>query len=156
MIKLKQILIASTIFPFCFATIALAGDLLSVDRESALERTTEIEVTPQGVMIDLDSPISSVNISHKSEIVYQGVDGNLCFSRADCGDAPPPTILFVRKIPKIEFKDEEPMSDRTSMLYIKTQAGMFRFELNPLNKKPQYTEIQIKEPLAPLFPLSEN
>ena len=153
--KLKH-LIASTIFLVWFAPIALADDILPLVRENALERTTEIEVTPQGVMIDLKSPISSVNISHKSEIVYQGVDGDLCFSRSNCGDAPPPTILFVRKIPKIEFKDEEPMSDRTSMLYIKTQAGMFRFELNPLNKKPQYTEIQIKEPLTPLFPPSEN
>ncbi len=153
--KLKY-LIASTIFPFCFATIALAGDLLSIERESALERTTEIEVTPQGVMIDFGSPISSVTISHKSEIVYRGEDGDLCSSRANCGDASPPTVLFVRKIPKIDFKDEEPMSDETSMLYVNTQAGRFRFELNPLNKKPQYTEIQIKEPLAPLFPLSEN
>ena len=151
--KLINILIALTFSPVCFTSLAEASDIIKLDRHNALERTTQLDVTPIGLVIDFGTPISSTIISHKSNIVFSGVDGVLCIAKANCADENPPTILFVRKTPRIDFKDEEAMPNGTSLLYVDTESGMYRFELKPVSKTPQYTKVEIEqEPLTPLLP----
>ncbi len=149
--KLVSVLIACTISLCGVSPLAVAGDIIKIDRSLAKEKTIQLEVTPMGLAIDLGSPISAVNISHKSQIVFSGLDGVLCLSKANCGEQNPPTILFVRKIPKIDFKDEEAMANGTSMLFVDTESGMYRFEFKPVNKEPQYTKVEIQEAVTPLL-----
>ncbi len=149
--KLVSVLIACTISLCGVSPLAVAGDIIKIDRSLAKEKTIQLEVTPMGLAIDLGSPISAVNISHKSQIVFSGLDGVLCLSKANCGEQNPPTILFVRKIPKIDFKDEEAMANGTSLLFVDTESGMYRFEFKPVNKEPQYTKVEIQEAVTPLL-----
>ena len=136
--------------------ISLANDIIKIDRRNALERTTKLEVTPQGIVIDFGSPVSSVIISHRSKVVFTGVDGALCLSKASCSQENPPTMLFVRKIPKIEFKDEEAMANGTSLLYVDTASGMYRFEFKPVSKNPTYTKVEInQQEIRPLISADE-
>ena len=154
--KILSILTACTI-SLCVSPLAKAGDIIKIDRLNARSRTIQLEVTPMGLALDLGSPISAVNISHKSNIVFSGMDGVLCLSKANCGEQNPPTILFVRKIPKIDFKDEEAMANGTSMLYVDTESGMYRFEFKPINKKPQYTKVEIEQEIVtPLLPTNNR
>ena len=148
--KILPILTACTI-SLCISPLAVAGDIIKIDRSLAQSKTIQLEVTPMGLAIDLGSPISAVNISHKSQIVFSGMDGVLCLSKANCGEQNPPTILFVRKIPKIDFKDEEAMANGTSLLFVDTESGMYRFEFKPVNKTPQYTKVEIQEAVTPLL-----
>ena len=143
--KLLSILTSCAILSLCVSPIAKAGDIIRLDRSSALESATKLEVTPQGLVIDFGVLIGSTIISHKSNIVYSGVDGVLCTSKANCEDENPPTILFVRKIPQVDFKDEEAMPNGTSMLYVDTEVGMYRFEFNPSSSIPKYTKVEIQE-----------
>ena len=77
----------------------------------------------------------------------------LCPVKAVCGEEPPPTKLFVRKIPSINFPDEEANEEQSSLLFVDTESGMYRFQFNPVNQKPPYTKIEIQHTLiSPLFP----
>ncbi len=73
---------------------------------------------------------------------------------SQCRGGSPPTILFVRKIPKINFKDEEPMVGGYSLLYVDTESGMYRFEIKPVNQTPKYTKVEIQNSVTPLLPAS--
>ena len=149
--KFLKILAALTITSTALTPTAIARDLIRIDRLNAQERVVELDVTPMGIAIDFGSPISSVVLSHKSNIVYRGMDGALCRRDSQCGGSAP-TILFVRKIPKIDFKDEEPVSGGYSLLYVDTASGMYRFKFKPVNKNPEYTKVEIENSIAPLFP----
>ncbi len=154
--KILPFLTAFTI-SLCVNLLAKAGDIIKIDRLNAQSRTIQLDVTPMGLAIDLGSPISAVNISHKSQLVFSGMDGVLCPSKANCGEQNPPTILFVRKIPTIDFKDEEAMPNGTSLLFVDTESGMYRFEFKPVNKTPQYTKVEIQEEaVTPLLPTNNH
>ena len=129
---------------------AIANDIIRIDQLNAQERVVELDVTPFGLAIDFGTKISSVTISHRSNIVYRGMDGALCRGNAGCSSSAP-TILFVRKIPKINFKDEEAVSGNYSFLYVDTASGMYRFKFKPINKNPQYTKVEIGNSVKPLF-----
>lgn len=133
----------------CFLLLSLApsgwcNDILRISGESGREKTIELEVTPQGVTLDLRSQINSVNISHKSNIVFSPVDGALCSIPVDCKEQPPPTMLYLRKIPTIDFTDEEPMGDGTSLIFVYTESGIYRFKIKPINKNPEQTLVEIE------------
>ena len=147
--KRLKLLAASVIASVVITPIALAKDIIRIDRLNAQERVVEIDVTPMGVVIDFGSPISSVVISHRSNIVYHGMDGTLCLESSRCRGGSPPTILFVRKIPKINFKDEEPMVGGYSLLYVDTESGMYRFQMKPVNQTPKYTKVEIQNSVTP-------
>ena len=129
---------------------AIASDIIRIDQLNAQERVVELDVTPFGLAIDFGTKISSVTISHRSNIVYRGMDGALCRGNSGCSSSAP-TILFVRKIPKINFKDEEAVSGNYSFLYVDTASGMYRFKFKPINKNPQYTKVEIESTVKPLF-----
>lgn len=133
-----------------------ANETFKVDREYATARAVELAVTPSGVAIDFNSVINAVNLVHLGEIVFNGLDGVLCQSTVDCPEeAIPPTMLLLRKIPPIDFPDQQSNSDGTTMLYVNTEDGLYRFELEPQNQKPRYTKVEIvSDPLPPLFPNS--
>jgi hypothetical protein len=134
-----------------------AGDTVTVPQDFARDRVLKLDVTPMGLVIDLNSEISSVQISHMRNVVYRGIDGVLCDVRSDCPDGPRPTTLFLRKIAPINFKDEEPSPDGTSLLFVTTERGLYRFQLKPVRKTPDYTQIQIDpdSPSVPPNPLLE-
>ncbi|WP_052056101.1 hypothetical protein [Myxosarcina sp. GI1] len=131
---------------------SLASETIAVDREFALKREIEIDVTPSGIVLQFNSPINAVNLSHLGEIVFQGVDGELCELSTSCTAETAPTMLLLKKIPKIDFPDLEPTTDGTAMLYVDTASGLYRFELTPKSQKPEYTKVEINdEPMSPLF-----
>lgn len=143
--------VAATSLWFGSASITLA-ETLKVDREFALERAIAVDVTQMGIVIDFASQISAVNLSHMGQIVFQGFDGILCKIPSQCPANSAPTMLLVRKIPDIEFKTQLPSVDGTSMLFVNTTSGVYRFEFNPVSKKPKYTKVEIRDkPLPPLF-----
>lgn len=134
------------------STKVIKAETLKVDREFALEREIEVDVTQMGIVIDFGSTISSVNLSHMGQIVFQGFDGVLCKIPSQCPADSAPTMLLVRKIPDIEFKTQLPSVDGTSMLFVNTASGVYRLEFTPVSKKPRYTKVEIKDdPLPPLF-----
>lgn len=134
------------------STKVIKAETLKVDREFALEREIEVDVTQMGIVIDFGSTISSVNLSHMGQIVFQGFDGVLCKIPSQCPADSAPTMLLVRKIPDIEFKTQLPSVDGTSMLFVNTASGVYRLEFTPVSKKPRYTKVEINnDPLPPLF-----
>lgn len=131
---------------------AIKAETLKVDREFALWREIKVDVTQIGIVIDFGSTISSVNLSHMGQIVFQGFDGILCKIPSQCPTDSAPTMLLVRKIPDIEFKTQLPSVDGTSMLFVNTASGVYRLEFKPVSKKPRYTKVEIKDdPLPSLF-----
>ena len=134
------------------STKVTSAETLKVDREFALAREIEVDVTQMGIVINFNSTISSVNLSHMGQIVFQGFDGVLCKIPSQCPANSAPTMLLVRKIPDIEFKTQLPSVDGTAMLFVNTDSGVYRLEFNPVSKKPKYTMVEIKnDPLPPLF-----
>lgn len=148
--KSLKILAALTITSTALPPTAIARDLIRIDRLNAQEQVVELDVTPLGLVIDFGSQISSVKLTHKTNIFYQGMDGALCQGSSNCSGSVP-TILFVQKIPEIEFKDEEPVSGGYSLLYVDTASGLYRFKFKPVNKNPEYTKVEIQEAISPLF-----
>ncbi len=143
--------VATTLVWFGSRSTTLA-ETLKVDREFAKERLIKVDVTQMGIVIDFGSTISSVNLSHMGQIVFQGFDGVLCKTPSQCPANSAPTMLLVRKIPTIEFTTQLPSVDGTSMLFVNTDSGVYRIEFNPVSKKPKYTLVEIKDnPLPPLF-----
>ncbi len=122
----------------------MAADTLNVPQAFALQRVIKVDVTQLGLVLDVGSPIDSVNLSHLSNVVFTGLDGVLCDAKTACPDAPRPTKLLVRKIPPIQFKDQLPSTDGTRMLFVSTKAGVYRFRLKPLSGSPDYTQVLIQ------------
>ena len=148
--KLALVLAATSVW--LGSTKIVKAETLKVDREFALAREIEVDVTQMGIVIDFNSTISSVNLSHMGQIVFQGFDGVLCKIPSQCPANSAPTMLLVRKIPDIEFKTQLPSVDGTAMLFVNTDSGVYRLEFNPVSKKPKYTMVEIKnDPLPPLF-----
>ncbi len=56
--KRLKLLAASVIASVVITPIALAKDIIRIDRLNAQERVVEIDVTPMGVVIDFGSPLS--------------------------------------------------------------------------------------------------
>lgn len=131
---------------------AVNAETLKVDRGFALERAIKVDVTQMGIVVDFDSPISSVNLSHMGKIVFQGFDGVLCKASTQCPKNSAPTMLLVRLIPEIKFDSQLPSVDGNAMLFVNTASGVYRVEFNPISRKPDYTMVEIKHnPLPPLF-----
>lgn len=137
----------------CLATASMAAaETLRVDREWALNRLIKVEVTQMGIVVDFGSPISAVNLSHMGQIVFQGFDGILCKIPSQCPANSAPTMLLLRKIPPIDFKNQQPSVDGSALLFVNTRSGVYRIEFQPVSKKPKYTKVEIiNEPLTPLF-----
>ena len=134
------------------STKVIKAETLKVDRKFALEREIVVDVTQIGIVVDFGSTISSVNLSHMGQIIFQGFDGVLCKIPSQCPANSAPTMLIVRKIPDIEFKTQLPSVDGTAMLFLNTDSGVYRLEFNPVSKKPRYTKVEIRDdPLPPLF-----
>lgn len=134
------------------STKTIKAETLKVDRKFALEREIVVDVTQIGIVIDFGSTISSVNLSHMGQIIFQGFNGVLCKIPSQCPADSAPTMLLVRKIPDIEFKTQLPSVDGTAMLFVNTDSGVYRLSFNPVSKKPRYTMVEIREdPLPPLF-----
>ena len=128
------------------------AETLKVDRKFALLREIVVDVTQIGIVVDFGSTISSVNLSHMGQIIFQGFDGVLCKIPSQCPADSAPTMLLVRKIPDIEFKTQLPSVDGTAMLFVNTDSGVYRLEFKPVSKKPKYTKVEIKDdPLPPLL-----
>ncbi len=128
-----------------FLTIpAVANDIVRVDPTFARTRTLEVKVTPMGLVVDFKKAISSVNLSHKRNFVFSGMDGMLCQSTARCPqDAPPPTKLLVKRIKPINFKHETPTDNGKAMLFVTTRDGLvYRLELEPSQGSPPYTQVE--------------
>lgn len=127
------------------AAPAIARDAVPVPQDYALKNEIEIEVTPIGLVLDINSSITSAHLSHMSDVVFIGLDGVLCDPKAECPeDAPLPTTLLLRKIPPITFKNQLPSADGTRMLYITTKEGLhYRFRIKP-DTSPEYTLIEIQ------------
>jgi len=122
---------------------AIASETVQVPVEYARQRVVKLDVTQMGLVLDLGSPITSVNLSHMNNIVFTGLDGALCDATTACSDASPPTKLLLRHIQPIGFKGQLPSTDGTRMLFVSTQAGVYRFQLKPTSKTPAYTLVQI-------------
>ncbi len=135
------------------AAPAMAADTLNVPQAFALQRVIKVDVTQLGLVLDLGSPIDSVNLSHMNNVVFTGLDGVLCDAKTtECPDAPRPTKLLVRKIPPIKFKDQLPSSDGTRMLFVSTKQGVYRFRLKPVSGSPTYTKVLIQSEFPAGFP----
>lgn len=123
---------------------AQASDTIQVPQNYAKERVVKIDVTQMGLVLDLGSPISSVDLSHMSDVIFRGLDGALCDKSAECPDTPPPTKLFLRRIPPIKFKHVLPSPDGTRMLFVNTSAGLYRFQIKPVTGAPKYTSVKVQ------------
>lgn len=154
----KKLSILAAIAPIWLMTAkSTTAETLKVDRAFALEREIVVDVTQIGIVIDFNSVVSSVNLSHLGQIVFQGFDGVLCKVPSQCPADSAPTMLIVRKIPDIEFKTQLPSVDGTAMLFVNTDTGVYRLEFNPVSKKPRYTKVEIEDkPLPPLFKASNR
>lgn len=139
----KSLLLVAAPLLLSTAQSAVASETLKVDREFAINRSVELDVTPNGVVIDLGSKINSVNLTHMGEITFQGLDGALCKGVEQCPENSSPTMLLLKKIPSINFPQQQNNPDRSSMLYVNTSSGMYRFELTPKSTKPRYTKVEI-------------
>ena len=132
-------------------------DTITIDYNWATNRVIELDVTPMGVVLDFgNSPISAVDLSHLREIIFRGMDGVLCPPQAECPDGAPPTKLLLRKISPIPFENEKPSPDGTTMLYVSTASGIYRFQLQPVEKLNNYTKVNIEtapETALPGLPL---
>lgn len=151
--KTFSLLVLVTLSTGGLTNSVLAKETLKVDREFALARKIIIDVTPSGMVLDFDSEIGSVDLSHLGQIIFRGINGKLCPVETNCStESAPPTMLLLRKIPSIDFPDQQPNADGTAMLFVNTTDGLYRFELIPTNKKPEYTKVEIiDDPLPPLL-----
>jgi hypothetical protein len=139
--QLAIALIGLTLIPFS----AFANETVFVRQNFALKRVVKADVTPLGVVLDINSPIASVNLSDMRNIVFLGIDGALCAPGANCPDGRAPTKLLLRKIAPIKFENQSISPDGTSMLVVVTSSGkLYRFQLKPVNKSPDYTQIVIE------------
>ena len=144
--KLFSVLLACAVsLPLIAPSTVLANETITVDQNFARERVVKLDVTPMGLVLDFgNSPISAVDLSHLREIIFRGMDGALCSAQAECPEGPRPTKLLLRKIPPIEFENEDPSPDRMAMLFVTTASGIYRFQLKPVEAQPQYTKINIE------------
>ncbi len=133
----------TTIIPL-IAMPAIANDVVKVDPTFAINRTLEVKVTPMGLVVDFNRAISSVNLSHKRNFVFSGMDGMLCQSTARCPqDARPPTKLLLKRIKPINFKHETATPNGKAMLFVTTRDGqVYRLELEPSQGTPPYTQVE--------------
>jgi len=122
---------------------AMANETVQVPVDYARQRVVKLDVTQMGLVLDLGSPITSVNLSHMNNIVFTGLDGALCDATSACPDTQAPTKLLLRHIQPIGFKGQLPSTDGTRMLFVSTQSGVYRFQLKPVSKTPAYTLVQI-------------
>ncbi len=122
----------------------MANDVVKVDPNFAINRTLEVKVTPMGLVVDFKRAIASVNLSHKRNFVFSGMDGMLCQSTARCPqDARPPTKLLLKRIKPINFKHETATPNGKAMLFVTTRDGqVYRLELEPSNRTPPYTQVE--------------
>lgn len=127
-----------------FGPSGIAGDTITVPQEFARQRVVEVEVTQMGLVLDLGGPITSVNLSHMSDVVFTGLDGVLCDAKAECSEAQPPTKLLLRRIPAIKFKQQLPSPDGTRLLFVSTASGVYRFGIKPKTTAPDYTLVVIQ------------
>lgn len=125
-------------------TPVLANDIVKVDPTFARTRTLEVKVTPMGLVVDFNRAIASVNLSHKRNFVFSGMDGALCQSTARCPqDVSPPTKLLLKRIKPINFKHETATPEGKAMLFVTTQDGqVYRLELEPSQGTPPYTQVE--------------
>ncbi len=123
---------------------AIADDTIEVDSTFAKKRVLEVKVTPMGLVVDVGQAISSVNLSHKRNFVFSGMDGMLCQSTARCPqNASPPTKLLLRRIKPINFKHETQTPNGKAMLFVTTRGGqVYRLELEPASGTPPYTKVK--------------
>ena len=134
---------------------SVKAETLKIDREFALERAIEVDVTQLGMVISFNSTVSSVNLSHQGQIIFRGFDGVLCRASVECPKNSAPTMLLVRLIPEIEFDSQLPSVDGDAMLFVNTSSGVYRLKFNPVSKNPKYTKVEIEDkPLPPLFSAS--
>ena len=154
MLKKAFCLLIYIILSITFPNSIFAQETLKVDREFGLARKIVIDVTPSGIVLDFDSEINSVDLSHLGEIVFYGLDGELCKVKTDCSTQAAPTMLLLRKIPFIKFPDQQANADGTAMLFVNTTSGLYRFELVPKKEKPKYTKVEIIDDSLP--PLLDN
>lgn len=151
------LLMSITLFIGSAADSVFAKETLQIDRKYGLARKVVIDVTPSGIVLNFNSEINSVNLSHLGKIVFHGVDGELCKIETECSSESTPTMLLLRKIPSIDFPDQQPNADGTAMLYVNTTSGLYRFELIPKDDKPEYTKVEIiDDPLPPLLESREQ
>lgn len=141
---LPSALAACAVSAMCLVpSSAVANETVQVPADYARQRVIKLDVTQMGLVLDLGSPITSVNLSHMSNLVFTGLDGALCDATAACPDTQAPTKLLLRHIQPISFKGQLPSTDGTRMLFVSTQAGVYRFQLKPVSKTPAYTLVQI-------------
>ena len=154
MLKTLYLIISILLWYFSYPidTSANANETLKVDRDFAITREIEIDVASNGLAIDFGSTVSAVNLYPTEEIGILGLDGVLCQNRKNCPEESAPTILILRKIPTIDFPEQESNPDGTVMLFVQTDSGLYRFEINPINREPKYTKVEIRDdPIRPLF-----
>ena len=147
--KITSALLGLTLaFPLMTPAIAQGTntiDTINIGYDWAINRVTELDVTSKGVVINFgNSPISAVDLIHLREITFRGMDGVLCPPQAECSDGSPPTKLLLKKIPPIPFENEKPSPDGTTMLYVSTASGIYRFRLRPVEKENSYTQVNIE------------
>ena len=123
---------------------AMANDIVKVDPNFARTRTLEVKVTPMGLVVDFNRAIASVNLSHKRNFVFSGMDGMLCQSTARCPEnASPPTKLLLKRIKPIDFKHETVTPQGKAMLFVTTRDGqVYRLQLEPMMGVPPYTQVE--------------
>ena len=131
-----------------------AGETLVVDRDFALERHIDVEVTPSGVVLDIGSAVTSVKLPHLKNINVNGFDGCLGTPYNPCGEeVPPPTKLFLQKNTPIDFPEQIDNPGGVTILYVNTAENFtYRYRLTPTNGKPKHTLVEIVDnPVEPLF-----
>lgn len=138
-----------TLFVSCvvgclFAPPAVAVDTITIPQEFAQQRVVNVKVTQMGLVLDLGSPVKSVNLSHLSDVVFIGLDGVLCDTRAECSESQPPTKLLLRRIPPIQFKQQLASPDGSRMLFVSTGSGLYRFRIHTESTPPDYTLVIIQ------------
>ncbi|GFE72159.1 hypothetical protein [Chroococcus sp. FPU101] len=141
---MKNLLIGTGLL-FALATPAFADDTLTIPVDFALARVIKLDVTQSGVAIALDAPIQSIKLTHMRDITFSTLDGVLCETPANCPEGNAPTLLLVQKTKPIPFKDQLPTPNGTTMLYVNTSRGLYRFQLRPVSKKPDYTKVEFKQ-----------
>lgn len=130
-----------------------------VDRDFAIHRHIEIEVTPSGVVLDIGSVVTSVRLPHQKDITVSGFNGCLGTVYNPCEeDAIPPTKLYLQKNEPIEFPEQIENPGGITMLYVNTEENLtYRYTLIPTNNKPKVTLVEIvDDPIEPLFPFENS
>ena len=150
----KQLFCTTFLLSMALTNSVLAKETIKVDREFGLERVIKIDVTPSGIALDLGAQVNSVKLTQLGDISVVGIDGEICLvrTRTECNAESLPTKLLLQKISTIDFKDQLPTIDGTTMLFVNTTSGLYRFEITPDDNKPEYTEVEIiNDPIEPLL-----